>query len=365
MDRSMPSPLRYGSAIDVGAARRARARAVIASAMAHPNPPTSSNFPLSKFAPPAPAAGANRLQNTISGRMSIARRLESPAVATGVVSSPDRPSRSNGNGRVSQSQPNSRSTSPSSWLHRYEHDRTYRSTKKSSIPQVTSRDSSPSRIAHVTERIRRISDTVDGRHDPEKRMTASTVETLRRSSVQNESEGRQDSNLEIHKFIPIALHKREDANVSPSLPDKANAPMDKSSYSDAQPVADSADHCLDVLRPLIGELSSNQAAIKMFTKLVEQQPKNVVLDLLPEMMPALVQAYDSPEIAVRKATVFAMVAIHNSVGSEEMKPFLSNLNSSKMKLLNLYIERSKSEPPQTEVTVQQSKPTNGFSSPAH
>lgn len=133
---------------------------------------------------------------------------------------------------------------------------------------------------------------------------------------------------------------------------------------------DSVDHCLHVLRPLIAELASNQAAIKMFTKLVEQQPKNVVSELLPEMMPALVQAYDSPEIAVRKATVFAMVAIHNSVGAEQMKPFLSNLNSSKMKLLNLYIERSKSEPQQTTTGQTDSqpppKPTNGFSStPAH
>ena len=43
----MPSPLRYGSAIDVGAARRARARAIIASSMAAHHPPTS-NFSLSK-----------------------------------------------------------------------------------------------------------------------------------------------------------------------------------------------------------------------------------------------------------------------------------------------------------------------------
>lgn len=199
---------------------------------------------------------------------------------------------------------------------------------------------------------------MDGRHDLEKRLHASAIEP-RRSS---ESEGRQDSNLEIHKFIPIALHKGDEVTVSPSLPDKTNFKMQKSCDSDHPPATDSADHCLHVLRPLIGELPSNQAAIKMFTKLVEQQPKNVVSELLPKMMPALVQAYDSPEIAVRKATVFAMVAIHNSVGSEEMKPFLSNLNSSKMKLLNLYIERSKNEPQQSE---EPAKPTNGFSSPAH
>jgi hypothetical protein len=213
---------------------------------------------------------------------------------------------------------------------------------------------------------------VDARHDPDKRLYASAIEQqqLRRSS---ESEGRiqENSNLEIHKIIPIALQKGSEANVSQSLLEKSNSTMQQPVCTDK--VTDSADHCLDVLRPLIGELSSNQAAIKMFTKLVEQQPKSVVRDLMPEMMPALVQAYDSPEIAVRKATVFAMVAIHNSVGSEQMKPFLQNLNSSKMKLLNLYIERSKSESSQeqgSETTDQRqtppaTKPTNGFSSSAH
>lgn len=205
---------------------------------------------------------------------------------------------------------------------------------------------------------------MDARFDLEKRLTASTMEP-RRSS---ESEARHDSSLEINKFIPIALSKESNQTLSTPL----QKPQPRSTTSDPQPsLLDSGDHCLDVLRPLIAELPSNQAAIKMFTKLVEQQPNSVVSQMMPEMMPALVQAYDSPEIAVRKAAVFAMVAIHNSVGADAMKPFLSNLNNSKMKLLNLYIERSKSEaPPQTDSASSQqpaaaSKPTNGFSSPAN
>ena len=87
------------------------------------------------------------------------------------------------------------------------------------------------------------------------------------------------------------------------------------------------------------------------------------MDLLPEMMPALLQvftqlihsikniystllfatqAYDNPESAVRKAAVFCMVSIHGVV-SEAMNPYLSSLNGSKMKLLKLYIERAKSQ----------------------
>ena len=93
----------------------------------------------------------------------------------------------------------------------------------------------------------------------------------------------------------------------------------------------------------MGELPHSQAAIKMLTKLVESQPKELVIELLPEMMPGLIKAYDSPEISIRKAAVFAMVTIHNVVGAESMEPFLANLGLSKMKLLQLYIERSKRE----------------------
>lgn len=54
------------------------------------------------------------------------------------------------------------------------------------------------------------------------------------------------------------------------------------------------------------------------------------------------QAYDHQESAVRKASVFNMVAIHNVVG-DDMKAYLTSLNGSKMKLLKLYIERSKAQ----------------------
>lgn len=107
-----------------------------------------------------------------------------------------------------------------------------------------------------------------------------------------------------------------------------------------QPPTDTIDHSLNVLSPVINELPSNAVAIKMLTKLVEEQPNSVVIQLLPKVMPALVEAYDSPDISIRKAAVFAMVSIHNSVGFDVLSPFLTNLNPSKMKLLKLYISRS-------------------------
>ncbi|RWS25541.1 CLIP-associating protein 1-like protein, partial [Leptotrombidium deliense] len=102
------------------------------------------------------------------------------------------------------------------------------------------------------------------------------------------------------------------------------------------------EQCLRVLKSVIttGELPLNQAAIKMLNKLVDKRDSAVVTKLLPEMMPALIQAYDNTESSVRKAAVLCMVAINNSVG-EDMKPHILSLNVSKMKLLKLYIDRSK------------------------
>ncbi|XP_067126755.1 CLIP-associating protein 1-like isoform X1 [Centruroides vittatus] len=117
------------------------------------------------------------------------------------------------------------------------------------------------------------------------------------------------------------------------------------------------EQCFRTLKPIImtGEFPMNQAAIKMLTKLVEQQPKNITAHLLPEIMPPLLKAYDNTESSVRKGAVFCMVAIHCAVG-EVMKSHLTSLNGSKMKLLNLYIKRAQS---------QTSTPASSPSSPAN
>ncbi|XP_035227024.1 CLIP-associating protein 2-like isoform X4 [Stegodyphus dumicola] len=104
------------------------------------------------------------------------------------------------------------------------------------------------------------------------------------------------------------------------------------------------DQCARTLKALIltGQMPLNQAAIKMLTKLVEHHPKQTVLNLLPEIMPALKKAYDNNESPVRKAAVFCMVAIHCKVG-EAMQPHLVNLNSCQMKLLNIYIKKAQTQ----------------------
>ncbi|XP_056254939.1 CLIP-associating protein 2 isoform X19 [Seriola aureovittata] len=113
----------------------------------------------------------------------------------------------------------------------------------------------------------------------------------------------------------------------------------------------SPDQCIKVLCPIIqsADYPINLAAIKMQTKVVERIPKEGLISLLPEIVPGLIQGYDNSESSVRKACVFCLVAIHAVIG-EDLKPHLSQLSSSKLKLLNLYIKRAQSgssgsEPP--------------------
>ncbi|XP_029920339.1 CLIP-associating protein 2 isoform X2 [Myripristis murdjan] len=113
----------------------------------------------------------------------------------------------------------------------------------------------------------------------------------------------------------------------------------------------SPDQCVKVLCPIIqsAEYPINLAAIKMQTKVIERVPRDGLVNMLPEIVPGLIQGYDNPESSVRKACVFCLVAIYAVIG-EDLKPHLSQLSSSKLKLLNLYIKRAQSgsscsEPP--------------------
>ncbi|XP_060103562.1 CLIP-associating protein 2 isoform X37 [Heteronotia binoei] len=103
----------------------------------------------------------------------------------------------------------------------------------------------------------------------------------------------------------------------------------------------SPDQCIKVLCPIIqtADYPINLAAIKMQTKVIERVPKETLAQLLPEIVPGLIQGYDNSESSVRKACVFCLVAIHAVIG-DDLKPHLSQLTGSKMKLLNLYIKRA-------------------------
>ncbi|KAF7664911.1 hypothetical protein LDENG_00160810 [Lucifuga dentata] len=105
----------------------------------------------------------------------------------------------------------------------------------------------------------------------------------------------------------------------------------------------SPDQCIKVLCPIIqsADYPINLAAIKMQTKVVERIPPDCLINLLPEIVPGLIQGYDNSESSVRKACVFCLVAVYAVIG-DDLKPHLSQLSSSKLKLLNLYIKRAQS-----------------------
>ncbi|XP_032412034.1 CLIP-associating protein 1-A-like isoform X12 [Xiphophorus hellerii] len=101
------------------------------------------------------------------------------------------------------------------------------------------------------------------------------------------------------------------------------------------------EQCIKVLCPIVQttDYPVNLAAIKMQTRAVERVCREPLLQLLPDVVPGLLQGYDNTESSVRKASVFCLVAVYAVIG-EELKPYLSQLTGSKMKLLNLYIKRA-------------------------
>ncbi|XP_067131024.1 CLIP-associating protein 1-A-like isoform X3 [Centruroides vittatus] len=104
------------------------------------------------------------------------------------------------------------------------------------------------------------------------------------------------------------------------------------------------EQCVRTLKPIIitAEFPISLAAVKMLSKLVDQYPKNIIVQLLPDIMPALIKAFDNEESPVRKEAVFCTVAIHSVVG-DALKPHLATLSGSRMKLLNIYIKRAQAQ----------------------
>uniref|UniRef100_A0A8D8ZYB3 CLIP-associating protein 2 n=2 Tax=Cacopsylla melanoneura TaxID=428564 RepID=A0A8D8ZYB3_9HEMI len=97
-----------------------------------------------------------------------------------------------------------------------------------------------------------------------------------------------------------------------------------------------------ILFPLIvaEEHPINLIAIKMMTKVIELNGKSPVESFLPNIMPALLQAYENQDSCVRKCAVFCMVALYKEFGDHVLSPYINKLSGAKLKLLQLYIKRS-------------------------
>uniref|UniRef100_A0A4W5QQI4 Cytoplasmic linker associated protein 2 n=1 Tax=Hucho hucho TaxID=62062 RepID=A0A4W5QQI4_9TELE len=94
----------------------------------------------------------------------------------------------------------------------------------------------------------------------------------------------------------------------------------------------SPDQCVKVLSPIIqsADYPINLAAIKMQTRVIERVPHHGLVNMLPEIVPGLIQGYDNSESSVRKACVFCLVALYAVIG-EELKPHLNQLSGSKVR----------------------------------
>uniref|UniRef100_A0A8C1RNM8 Cytoplasmic linker associated protein 1 n=1 Tax=Cyprinus carpio TaxID=7962 RepID=A0A8C1RNM8_CYPCA len=93
-----------------------------------------------------------------------------------------------------------------------------------------------------------------------------------------------------------------------------------------------SEQCIKVLCPIIQTAGYpiNLAAIKMQTKVIERIPQDSLIQLLPDIIPGLLQGYDNTESSVRKASVFCLVAIYSVIG-EDLKPHLQQLTGSKVR----------------------------------
>uniref|UniRef100_A0A8C7VK97 Cytoplasmic linker associated protein 1a n=1 Tax=Oncorhynchus mykiss TaxID=8022 RepID=A0A8C7VK97_ONCMY len=106
------------------------------------------------------------------------------------------------------------------------------------------------------------------------------------------------------------------------------------------------EQCIKVLCPIVqtADYPINLAAIKMQTKVIERITKESLHQLLPDIIPGLLQGYDNTESSVRKASVFCLVAIYSVIG-EELKPHLQLLTGSKVHFPPLSCSQSASQSP--------------------
>ena len=89
--------------------------------------------------------------------------------------------------------------------------------------------------------------------------------------------------------------------------------------------------CARVLKPLVeaAEYPKNLMAIRMMQKTIEQMNYDLCIKLLPDVLNALLIAWDSTHSPVRKAAVFCLVSLYMIIG-ESLRNHLTNLSSSKV-----------------------------------
>ena len=110
--------------------------------------------------------------------------------------------------------------------------------------------------------------------------------------------------------------------------------------------------CARVLKPLIesADYPKNLIAIKMLQKTIQQMSVDVCNRLKGDLIKSLLISWDNKDSPVRRQSVLCIVDIYLLVG-DNLKEHLTQLSSSKMKLLNVYINRRYEEGADLATTI--------------
>ncbi|EDV96899.1 CLIP-associating protein [Drosophila grimshawi] len=103
------------------------------------------------------------------------------------------------------------------------------------------------------------------------------------------------------------------------------------------------DLTINIVNPVIatGAFPANLCAIKILLEVTEHHGTDITDAHLDIVFPNLARSADDQQSMVRKAAVFCIVKLYLVLGEEKVKPKLSVMNPSKVRLLNVYIEKQR------------------------
>uniref|UniRef100_A0A1B0BQ86 TOG domain-containing protein n=1 Tax=Glossina palpalis gambiensis TaxID=67801 RepID=A0A1B0BQ86_9MUSC len=100
---------------------------------------------------------------------------------------------------------------------------------------------------------------------------------------------------------------------------------------------------IKIVNPVIatGPYPVNLCALKLLTELADRNGSELTESELDVVFPHLARLADDYQSMVRKAAVFCIVKLFIVMGEEKVKPKLTMLTPSKVRLLNVYIEKQR------------------------
>uniref|UniRef100_A0A1I7UQU3 TOG domain-containing protein n=1 Tax=Caenorhabditis tropicalis TaxID=1561998 RepID=A0A1I7UQU3_9PELO len=80
--------------------------------------------------------------------------------------------------------------------------------------------------------------------------------------------------------------------------------------------------------------------LKMVTRLFEELPADELNNVVDDITPSIVKAYQSTSSSVRKTVVYCLVAMVNRVGEQRMAPHFTKLPKAMTNLIQVYVNRA-------------------------